>query len=83
MVLLSRTEFQILTELARTPGRILSREQLLATVWGPEYRDDTRVLRCAIYRLRQKLERDADQPHYLRGRRDVGYWIAVSEEADA
>ncbi len=79
----SRTEFQILTELARTPGRVLSREQLLTTIWGPEYRDDTRVLRCAIYRLRQKLEPDADQPRCLRGVRDIGYWIAVPEEVGA
>jgi DNA-binding response OmpR family regulator len=83
VVALSRTEFQILLEWARMPGRVLSREQLLTTVWGPDYRDDTRVLRCAIYRLRQKLERDADQPRTLRSWRDMGYWIAVSEEADA
>ena len=80
---LSRTEFQILVELARIPGRVLSRQQLVTSVWGPEYRDDMRVLRCAIYRLRQKIERDADRPHTLRGRRDLGYWIAVAEEADA
>jgi DNA-binding response OmpR family regulator len=83
VVPLSRTEFQILVELARTPGRVLSRPQLLTSIWGPEYADDTRVLRCAIYRLRQKIEPDADQPTYLRGERNVGYWLAVSEEADA
>ena len=83
VVSLSRTEFQILVELARVPGRVLSRKQLVTTVWGPEYRDDMRVLRCAIYRLRQKIERDADRPHTLRGERDLGYWIAVAEEADA
>ena len=83
VVPLSRTEFQILVELARIPGRVLSRKQLVTSVWGPEYGDDMRVLRCAIYRLRQKLERDADQPHTLRGKRDLGYWIAVAEEADA
>ena len=52
VVPLSRTEFQILVELARIPGRVLSRKQLVTSVWGPEYRDDMRVLRCAIYRLR-------------------------------
>lgn len=83
VVPLSRTEFQILVELARIPGRVLSRKQLVTTVWGPEYRDDMRVLRCAIYRLRQKLEREASQPSFLRGERDVGYWLAVSEEAEA
>ncbi len=81
VVPLSRTEFQILAELARTPGRILNREYLVTSVWGPEYRDDTHILRFAIYRLRQKLEPDAEQPTYLLGRRDVGYWLAVPEEA--
>ena len=52
VVPLWRTEFQILVELARIPGRVLSRQQLVTSVWGPEYRDDMRVLRCAIYRLR-------------------------------
>jgi len=79
VVPLSRTEFQILTELARTPGRVLSRDHLLTSIWGAEYGDDARVLHCAIYRLRQKLEPDADRPTYLRGARDVGYWL----EADA
>jgi DNA-binding response OmpR family regulator len=53
VVSLSRTEFQLLAELARTPGRVLSRAQLLTAIWGAEYADDTRVLRCAIYRLRR------------------------------
>ena len=83
VVPLSRTEFQVLAELARIPGRVLSRQQLVTSVWGPEYRDDMRVLRCAVYRLRQKLERDAERPCLLRGERDVGYWLAVGERADA
>lgn len=82
-VTLSRTEFALLTELARQPGRVLSREQLLTAVWGREYRDDTHLLRCAIYRLRQKLEADAEQPRYLQGAREVGYWLTVPEETQA
>ncbi len=82
-VALTRMEFQILLELARAAGRILSREQLVIAVWGPAYRHDRRVLRSAIYRLRQKLERDAAQPRYLRWRRDAGYWLAVPEETRA
>ncbi len=82
-VALTRMEFQILLELARASGRILSREQLVTAVWGPAYRHDRRVLRSAIYRLRQKLERDATQPRYLRWRRDAGYWLAVPEETRA
>ena len=82
-VVLSRTEFQILAELARTPGRVLSHAQLLTAVWGPEYADDAQLLRCAVYRLRQKLEPDPSQPTYLRAARDAGYWLATSQEVAA
>ncbi len=82
-VVLSRTEWQILAELARTPGRVLSHAQLLTAVWGPEYADDAQLLRCAIYRLRQKLEPDPAQPTYLRAARDAGYWLAASKEMAA
>lgn len=83
VVSLSRTEFQLLTELARTPGRVLSREHLLRTLWGAEHGDDGRILHCAIYRLRLKLEPDISQPIYLLGARDVGYWLAAPEAVDA
>jgi DNA-binding response OmpR family regulator len=82
-VVLSRTEFQILAELARLPGHVFSHAQLLTAVWGPEYADEAQLLRCAVYRLRQKLEPDPYQPTYLRGARDAGYWLATSAEAVA
>jgi two-component system, OmpR family, KDP operon response regulator KdpE len=83
LVVLSRIECQILTELARTPARVLSHAQLLTVVWGPEYADEAQLLRCDIYRLRQKLEPDPSQPTYLRAARDAGYWLATSQELDA
>jgi two-component system response regulator RegX3 len=83
LVVLSRLECQILAELARTPARVLSHAQLLTAVWGPEYADEAQLLRCAIYRLRQKLEPDPAQPTYLRAARDAGYWLATAQELDA
>ena len=80
---LSRTEFQVLAELARTPDRVLSYEHLLAAVWGPEYVEDTHLVRCAIYRLRQKLEPDVARSFTLQAVRDIGYSLVVSTEADA
>jgi DNA-binding response OmpR family regulator len=78
-VKLSRTEFNLLLELARTPGQILSDRQLLARVWGPEYRDgDPDLLRVLIYRLRQKLETNADQPRLILRQHAVGYWLAAA-----
>jgi DNA-binding response OmpR family regulator len=82
-VVLSRTEFQILAELARVPGHVFSHAQLLTSVWGSEYADEAQLLCCAVYRLRQKLEPDPYQPTYLRGARDAGYWLATSVEAVA
>lgn len=75
---LSRTEFNLLLELARTPGSDLSDRQLLARVWGPEYRDgDPDLLRVLIYRLRQKIEANADQPRLVLRQHAVGYWLAA------
>ena len=54
-VKLTRKEFGLLSTLARRPGRVLTRNQLLDEVWGLEYYDDTRTLDVHIRRLRQKL----------------------------
>ena len=78
-VTLSRTEFNLLLELARSPGQVLSDRQLLARVWGPEYRDgDPELLRVLIYRLRQKLEAEPDDPRWIRRRHGLGYWLAAA-----
>jgi DNA-binding response OmpR family regulator len=54
-VKLTRKEFGLLSTLARRPGRVLTRNQLLDEVWGLEYYGDTRTLDVHIRRLRQKL----------------------------
>ena len=77
-VKLSRTEFNLLLELARTPGQILSDRQLLTRVWGTEYRDgDPDLLRVLIHRLRLKIETDADQPRLILRQHARGYWLAA------
>jgi DNA-binding response OmpR family regulator len=66
-------EFEILTALARSPGRVLSRETLLAHVWGDaEYRDP-RTIDVHIRHLREKLESDPKEPEFLFTVRGVGY----------
>jgi DNA-binding response OmpR family regulator len=70
---LTYVEFEILTALARSPGRVLSRETLLEHVWGgSEYRDP-RTVDVHIRHLREKLEGDPKQPEYLLTVRGVGY----------
>jgi DNA-binding response OmpR family regulator len=51
----TRKEFALLASLARHPGRVATRQQLLDDVWGHEYYGDTRTLDVHIRRLRQKL----------------------------
>ncbi len=75
---LSRTEFSLLLELSRTPGRACTDRQLLVKVWGEGYRDDRVILRQAIARLRQRLEPQAEQPQYILRQQGVGYLLQAS-----
>ena len=52
---LTRTEFALLAELARNPEAVLTHENLLARVWGPEYRDSSHYLHVYLGRIRKKL----------------------------
>ncbi|HZC07323.1 MAG TPA: response regulator transcription factor [Ktedonobacterales bacterium] len=72
---LTAREFALLVTLARHPGRVFTRAQLLEQVWGDEYYDD-HVVDVHIGNLRKKLEDDAAQPRYLVTVRGVGYRLA-------
>lgn len=73
MVFLSATEYRLLLQMARNVGKVLSSEQLLSDVWGPEYRDDKEILWVSISRLRQKLEEDPRNPIHIVTRPGLGY----------
>ncbi len=77
-IVLRPTEWQLLVELARNPGRLLPHEELLTRAWGPEYRHDRSYLRVGIRRLRHKLEDDADAPRYIRTVPGRGYLFEPS-----
>jgi DNA-binding response OmpR family regulator len=66
-------EFEILGALARSPGRVLSRETLLEHVWGDSKYRDPRTVDVHIRHLREKLERDPKEPEFLFTVRGVGY----------
>ncbi|HEX8959650.1 MAG TPA: response regulator transcription factor [Solirubrobacterales bacterium] len=66
-------EFEILSALARSPGRVFSREALLEHVWGDSEYRDPRTVDVHIRHLREKLERDPKQPEFLFTVRGVGY----------
>ena len=69
-VKLTRKEFALLAALARRPGRVATRNQLLDDVWGQQYYGDTRTLDVHIRRLRQKLGTCGDSIETVVG---VGY----------
>ena len=66
-------EFEILGALARSPGRVLTRETLLEHVWGDSDYRDPRTVDVHIRHLREKLEADPKEPDYLFTVRGVGY----------
>ena len=66
-------EFEILGALARSPGRVLTRETLLEHVWGDSEYRDPRTVDVHIRHLREKLEADPKEPEFLFTVRGVGY----------
>ena len=72
-VKLTPIEYKLLSHLVRNGGRVLSHRALLEKVWGPEYTNDHSFVKKYIYRLRCKLESDANKPRMLVTERGVGY----------
>jgi two-component system KDP operon response regulator KdpE len=73
---LTPTEFDLLRLLARNRGRLMTHRELLVTVWGSGYGDDTQVLRAHIANLRRKIE-PASGPRYIKTDPGVGYRFAA------
>ena len=77
---LTRTEYNLLHELAMHQNQVLLHDQLLSAVWGPEYRDDLDYLRAYVRYLRRKIERDPANPRYIITSPGVGYMLECSEQ---
>jgi two-component system, OmpR family, response regulator MtrA len=75
-IALTRTEFDLLAELARHPGQVLTRDHLLDRVWGYDYLGDSRLVDVAIGRLRARIGDDPAHPHLVLTVRGVGYKAA-------
>jgi DNA-binding response OmpR family regulator len=78
-VSLSATEYRLLLQFAHNIGKILTSEDLLTEVWGPEYKTDREILWVSIARLRQKLEEDAHDPRHVVTRPGLGYFMPPVE----
>ncbi len=77
---LTPLEFRVLECLARQAGMIVTQQQLIREVWGPDRLGDTRSLRVCLKNLRYKLEPDPSRPHYLVTEVGVGYRLLNSGE---
>jgi len=72
-VKLTPVEYNLLSELVRNEGRVLTHRVLMEKVWGSEYTDEFSFIKKYIYRLRSKLESDASKPQMILTERGIGY----------
>ncbi|WP_322110937.1 response regulator [Steroidobacter gossypii] len=76
---LTPLEYRVLESLARHAGMIVTAQQLIREVWGPDRADDTRNLRVCLKNLRQKLEPDPARPQHIVTETGLGYRLRVGE----
>ena len=74
---LTPTEWQILEHLARHPGALVTRQELLREIWGTEQVTDTGYLRLYLSQLRKKLERTPSAPQHLLTEQGMGYRLVL------
>lgn len=77
---LTHREFELFYYLARHIGQVMTREDLLETVWGYDYFGDVRTVDVTVRRLREKIEEDPSNPVWIVTRRGVGYYLRQPEE---
>lgn len=73
LVELTPKEFSLLSLLAQNAGRVLTRGELIAQAWGPEYGESNDSLKLYIHYLRKKIERNPARPDFILTSRGVGY----------
>ena len=78
-IYLSATEYRLLIQFAHHVGQVLTAEELLMAIWGPQYREDKEILWVSIARLRQKLEDNPHSPLHIVTRAGLGYLMPPVE----
>jgi two-component system KDP operon response regulator KdpE len=81
-VRLTPTEFELLYQLMRHAGKVLTHRILLRSVWGPEYGEEADYLRVYVRQLRLKVERDPSRPRYILTEPGVGYFFATQSDTE-
>lgn len=78
---LTQNEFRMVGLLARYAGKVITYEQVMRELWGPNAGDDNQILRVNMTNIRRKIEDDALKPKYLFTENGVGYRMVTKEEA--
>jgi len=73
LIALTPTEFKLLVTLMRHPNEVISAEDLVREVWGPQYKEEIGFVRRYVWHLRQKVETDPENPKYIHNERGFGY----------
>jgi DNA-binding response OmpR family regulator len=82
-VVLTPTEYRIISYLAQNVGRVVTQDLLLEHVWGSEYVGEGHMLQVNINRLRRKIEPDATHPCYIMTKVGIGYLLAAHPDISA
>lgn len=73
---LTQREYELIKFLSATPGKVISRQELMSEVWQYDYYGDLRAVDVAVRRLREKLEENSAEPTYVMTKRGVGYYFS-------
>lgn len=73
LIKLTSTEYNLLSLLIRSEGKVLTHQYLLRAIWGPGYINQSQYLRVFIAQIRKKIEDDPNRPEYLLTESGVGY----------
>jgi DNA-binding response OmpR family regulator len=76
----SKTEWEVLSLLAANAGRVMTHGEMLARIWGPEFRDETYYLRTWISRIRKKLDDNQDEAPLIRTFPGIGYRLESPDD---
>ncbi|HEY2419829.1 MAG TPA: response regulator transcription factor, partial [Neobacillus sp.] len=79
---LTLKEFELLLFLAQNKNRVLTRDQLLSSVWNYDFAGDTRIVDVHISHLREKIEEEAKKPAYIKTIRGLGYKLEEPKDND-
>jgi two-component system KDP operon response regulator KdpE len=80
---LTATERKLLFMLVENPGRVLSPDQILRQVWGPEYLGQSDYVKLYVWRVRQKVELDPQNPTLIQTERGLGYRFVPPRAVEA